>query len=220
MAKVSTVTAGSITLEVAVGPRQFIADQLLAKADVLRAMHERVQLCQDPQTEFTLLRESLGASRINHILRVHNHTILQEQRAEIFDEVGQRSLERLFPGFTEDSMLQATLSSGQFGIGYKRAREIAVPAHLGALIAAKPWIQAVIHDAFTAGLLLQPLLEIRLDAVIATATSAYLSALDDEGRATAKLYVQKAAQAAEEAWQQTIEEHLWAQRDNPNNVRP
>ena len=33
---------------------------------------------------------------------------------------------------------------------------------------------------------------------------AYLSALDDEDQATAKLCVQKAAQAADEAWQQTI----------------
>ena len=66
-------------------------------------MHERVQLCQDPQTEFDILRQSLGVSRINHILRAHGHTILQEQRAaEIFAEVGQRSLERLFPAFTED----------------------------------------------------------------------------------------------------------------------
>ena len=40
------------------------------KADVNRAVHERVQLCQDPQTEFTLLCESPGVSRINHILRV------------------------------------------------------------------------------------------------------------------------------------------------------
>ena len=39
-------------------------------ADVIRAMHERAQLCQDPQTEFAL-RESLGVSRINNILRVH-----------------------------------------------------------------------------------------------------------------------------------------------------
>ena len=53
---------------------------------------------QDPQTEFALLRESLGASRINHILQVQGHTILQEQRAaEICDEAGQQSLERL-PG--------------------------------------------------------------------------------------------------------------------------
>ena len=53
-------------------------------------MHERVRLCQDPQREFAFLRESLGVSRIDHILGVHGHTILQEQRAaEINDEVGQ-----------------------------------------------------------------------------------------------------------------------------------
>ena len=122
MAKVTTVIEGSITLGVAVGPRQYIADQLLAKTDVSRAMHERVQLCQDPQTEFALFRESLGVCRINQIRRVHGHTIIQQQRVlEISDDVGQRSLERLFPGFTEESVTQATLSAGQSGIGYQRA---------------------------------------------------------------------------------------------------
>ena len=58
MAKVSTVTVGSTTLGVAVGRRQFIADWLLAKAEVIRAMRERVQLSQDLQTEFAFLRES------------------------------------------------------------------------------------------------------------------------------------------------------------------
>ena len=109
LARTSAVTAGSVTLGVAVGSRQFITDKLLSKADVIRAMQERVQLCQDPQTEFALLRESLGVSRINHILRVHVHTILEEQSAaEVYDEIGKRSLERLFPGLTEDSMTQET----------------------------------------------------------------------------------------------------------------
>ena len=46
------------------------------------------ELCTDPQTECALLRERLGVSRIIHILRVHGHTILQEQRAaELYDEV-------------------------------------------------------------------------------------------------------------------------------------
>ena len=36
--------------------RQYIADRRLANADVIRAMHGPVQLCQDPQTEFALLR--------------------------------------------------------------------------------------------------------------------------------------------------------------------
>ena len=59
LAKTSAVSDGSITLGVAVGSRQFIADQLLSKADVIRAMHERVELLQDPQTEFSL--RSLGS---------------------------------------------------------------------------------------------------------------------------------------------------------------
>ena len=60
LAKASAVTGCSITLGDAVGSRQFITDQLLSKADVIRAMHARVQLCQDPQTELALSRESSG----------------------------------------------------------------------------------------------------------------------------------------------------------------
>ena len=41
-------------------------------------------------------------------------------------------------------------------------------------------------------------------AVIEASVSTFFDALDDEDKVTAKLYVQKAAQAAEEAWQQTI----------------
>ena len=201
LAKTSSVTDGSITLGVAVGSRQFVADQLLSKAEVIRALHERAQLCQDPQTEFSLLRESLGVSCINHILRVHGHTILAEQNAAaVYEEIGQRSLERLFPGVTEDSMTQATLSASQSGIGFQRARDIAAPAHLRALIAAKPRIHGVIRDAVLAGLLL----ETRLSEVIDTATSTYLSALDNDEQATARLFIQKAAQAADESWQQTV----------------
>ena len=109
-------------------------DQLLAKASVIRAMHERVQLCQVPQTVFALLSESLGVSRVSHILRVHGHTILNEEEAAQIFEGGRRSLERLFPGFTEDSSEQAALSASQSVIGYKRSADAARPAHLGALV--------------------------------------------------------------------------------------
>ena len=100
-------------------------------------------------------------------------------------------------------MTQATLSAGQSGIGWERARDIAAP-HLGTLIAVKPRIQAMIQDAVWSGLPPEHILETRLTAVIETATSTYLSALDDEDEANAKLYVQRAAQAADEAWQQTM----------------
>ena len=65
------------------------------------------------------------------------------------------------------------------------------------LIAAKPRIQATIQDRVTAGLLPKHPLETRLAAVIETALCTYLDALDDEDKATAKLNVQKAAQAAD-----------------------
>ena len=133
---------------VAVEPRQYLVDQLLAKADVIRATHERVQLCQRPQTEVALLRESLGVSGINHILREHGHTIFQEREAaKIFDKIEKRSLERFFPGFTVDSSKEATLSTSQSGSGDKRTRDVARPAHLGALAAAKTPNLDMIRDA-------------------------------------------------------------------------
>ena len=84
-------------------------------------------------------------------------------------------------------MTQATLSAGQSGIGFKRTRDIVTLAHLEALIAAKPRTQAMIRDAVWAGVLPGQILEARLSEVIETATTTYLSALDDEDKATAKL---------------------------------
>ena len=67
----TTAVHENVTLGLAVGPRQCVTDQLLAKAEVIGAMHERI---------------------------LHDG-----QAATVFDEVGRRSLERLFPGFSEDS---------------------------------------------------------------------------------------------------------------------
>ena len=48
------------------------ADQILVTSDVIRAVRERVQFCQDPQTEFALIRESLGVSSVIHIFTVQD----------------------------------------------------------------------------------------------------------------------------------------------------
>ena len=89
-----------------------------------------------------------------------------------------------------------------------------------ALIAAKPRTQAMIQDAVFAGFLPEQSLETRLAAVIETVTSTYLSALDDEDKATAKLCVQKATQAADEAWQQTIGGWQRPKRHKPDHRIP
>ena len=145
------------------------------------AMHELVQVCQDQQTEFSLLRESLVVSRINHTLRVHGRTVLEEpSAAAVYDEIGKRSLERLFPGLTEDSMTHATLSEPI----RNRVQECA----------RHRW-------SCTPGSSPQ---EMRLSEVIDTATSTYLGALDNDEQATARLFIQKASQAADESWQNTV----------------
>ena len=196
---------------VAVEPRQYLVDQLLAKADVIRATHERVQLCQRPQTEVALLRESLGVSGINHILREHGHTIFQEREAaKIFDKVGNKSLERFFPGFTVDSSKEATLSTSQPGSGDKRTRDVARPAHLEALNAAKTSNLDMIRNATKAELLLEQPLLARLD------TAAFLDALDESKRPTAGLHLRKAAQAADESWHTKTQQ---SNRHEPSSAR-
>ena len=213
MASVSTAVHGNITLGIAVGPRQCVTDQLLAKADVKRAVHERVQLCQNPQTEFVLLRESLGVNRINHIFRAHGHTILNKDApAETFGEAGQRSFERLFPGFTEDSTEQAALSAGQSGVGYKRSVDVARPAHLGAVIAANTRILDIFRDAATAGFLPEQPLLVCLDTIIETATAASLDALDDPAHSQA---VPARSSPADDSWQQTVQGHNGPTITNP-----
>ena len=71
---------------------------------------------------------------------------------------------------------------------------MAAPAHLGALIAARPRILAMIQDVVTKHLPVT-----RLAAIFEAATATYLEALDDEDRATAKQHVQRAAQTVDEA---------------------
>ena len=65
------------------------------------------------------------------------------------------------------------------------------------------------------GLLPNQPVEMRMDARIEAATAAYLQALDDSEKATAWLYLQKAAQAADESWQQTVHGHNGPTVTNP-----
>ena len=76
-----------------------------------------------------------------------------DSAAKTSEEVGQGSLDRFFPGFTEDSAQQATFGAGQSGVGCKRSVNVARPAHLGVVIAARSRIKDMVRDAATAGLI-------------------------------------------------------------------
>jgi hypothetical protein len=200
-ASVSLATEGTLTLGVATGPEDFIVAQLKRKTRVVKAMHERVQLCQDPQTESVLARESLGVGRVNHILRVHGHTLVEQGGAAgAFDDVGRTTLERLFPGVTDEGHVQATLDDKQAGFGWRQALDVARPAHLGGLVAAGPRVKAMIQACTVAGLIPAGSLERRLNVLGASAEAAYLASLDEVEQIKAEEFLRRAKAAAEEAW--------------------
>ena len=201
LAAISLTSAGTLTLRVATGPAPFVAEQLARKSKVVRAMHERVQLCQDAQTEVVLARQSLGVGRVCHILRVHGLGLGRaNDTALTFDSVGRASLERLFPGITPEGHVQATLNANDGGLGWKSAAEVALPAHLGGLIAASPRIKSMIQAGSTAGLLPYDRLESRLDEILRVAEATFLAALDEVERVRAEDFLRKARSAASEAW--------------------
>ena len=93
MAKTSAVTDGNITLGVAVGSRQFVTDQLLSRADVIRAMRERVQLAKIRRQSSPSFGRVWELAVSTTSWRVHGHTILEEHSAAaVFGGIGQRSL--------------------------------------------------------------------------------------------------------------------------------
>ena len=94
---------------VAVGPRRCVADQFLAKADVTQCTNVFGSATRKPSSP-SLVKVWERA------FRVDGQTILEEENAaRTFDEVELVSLERLFPGFTEDNEKQAKPSAGQSG---------------------------------------------------------------------------------------------------------
>ena len=102
---------------------------------------------------FVLARQSLGACRANDILRVHGHRLAQEGISlELFDTLSQNCLNRLLPGMTDLSHVQASLSVSKSVLGCRWASEVARSAQLGALVASKPLLTSLINDTARAGL--------------------------------------------------------------------
>ena len=201
MASVGTAAKGSVTLGVATGPDEFVEEQMQQKIQVLKAMYERTQVCADPQTEFVLARQSLGVSRVNHILRVHGSRLSEVGSATgSFDDLGKATLDRLFPGITPTGHVQASLSSRHSGLSWKQASEVARSAHLGALTATKPLVLSMIADMAKAGLCEYAVLESRLEGMLATATHSYLGTLAEVEKVRAENFLQRAQSAAQEDW--------------------
>ena len=204
LATVETAAAPGTTLGVATGSAASVGAQLHRKVQVIKAMHERVAVIQDVQTENVLSRDCLGTGRVNHILRVHGEELCRDGEAlGAFDQARAEELDRLFPGLTAEGHEQATMAPAVGGLGWRRASDSALPANLGALVLAGPKIRAMAGDAVKAGLLRAGQVEERLTARTHRVTEAFLRGLDELERVRAQEFLQKAHAAAEELWTQT-----------------
>ena len=114
-----------------------------------------------------------------YMARPHDSIQTEEAAAKTFDEVGQGSLDRLFPGFIEGSAQQARVIAGQSGIDRKM---------LLAQRTQAPWLQPDFSQTSATIVRLiaaQPRLA-RLDDLVETAIATFLDTLDDssESRST------------------------------------
>ena len=88
------------------------------KVKVVRAMHERVAIVGDVQTEHVLERECLGIGRANHILRAHGDQLMRGGSSpEAFGAAVQQEIDRMFPGISAEGHEQATFAARYGGLG-------------------------------------------------------------------------------------------------------
>ena len=201
-AKVCTAAEANLTLGVATGGLEGIEAQVLEKAKVVSAIQTRIEVCQDAQTQHVLNQQSLGVSRVNHILRVHGHALAsQGSPLKCFDDLVHSAMDRFFPGLTAESYDQATLSASLGGVGWRRATDVATAANIGALVAAGPLIRSMSAAASHAGLLPHGVLEQRLEVKTDAASASLLECLDEVEKVKAEDYLRKAKEAAGQQWQ-------------------
>jgi hypothetical protein len=176
-------------------------EQMTQKAKVNKAMQQKVQICGDSQIEYVLSKGCLGVNKVNHILRDHGGLLKGHSSAlQSFEDDQRQVLDRLFPGLTEESHVQASMGAAVGGLGWRSASHTAVAANLGALVQAAPKIASMIGDATKAGLVTPGLLEARLDAKVTELRTALLQQLDDVESIKAQDFLTKSERAAVDSW--------------------
>ena len=158
-------------LELLWGPDSSSRDQLRAKADVIGAMHESscARTRRQNLPSCTKLWVSVAPTTFCECTATRSC-----RRNELLKSSTRLDGGLLRGSFKDGGQLDASHTQRRPVLNWikKRSRDIAVPAHMGALTAARPRIQAMIQGAVTAILLRRPL-EARLTQVIETATSTY-----------------------------------------------
>ena len=101
LATIKMASEGGLTLGVATGGTECCLEQFKQKLEVTKAMHSKIQICEDTQIEHVLSKLCLGTNKVNHILRVHVQRLWEKGTTiRQFDECLRGTLDRLFPSLT------------------------------------------------------------------------------------------------------------------------
>ena len=202
LAQVKLASESCVTLGVVTGDVDAFTDQLKQKVEVNRSMQQKVQICNDIQTEHVMLRQCLGINKVNHILRVHGQSLWQEKSTlALIDDVQRSSLDRMFPGIGEEGHQQATLAASAGGLGWRAAATTALPANLAALVLGAPKIKFMAKAATTAGLIPAGLMESMLDTKVASVRANFLNELHEVEKVKAEAFLDRAVQSSNDAWE-------------------
>ena len=194
-AVVRTADEGVLTLGVVTGPKSKVEEQIRTKAKVLGQIHRQVEVVDDAQAEHIMAKESMGTSRVNHILRVHGNALSAGGSLRIMDEAARKTQDRLFPGISEDGYIQAGLGVQVGGLGWKRAEDTANGANAAAWLSAWPLVSEMIEQTKIAGLIQGDALAKRAEKKMEAAIEGYLGELDEAENIKAREYLVRARKA-------------------------
>ena len=115
-----------------------VAAQFEEAAANVATVHKALRQIDDPASELSLLRSSLSACRVVHLLRGAGPELSEVAMAD-FDEGVEQALAELSGGeLASESWAQAATGARDGGLGLRQTADLQYPAYLASLIEARP----------------------------------------------------------------------------------
>ena len=141
----SIVESGIILLGSPVGDLEWEQEAIKSRVKKVKETTDRLQLLQDPQTEFVLLRSCLALPKVMHLLR----SVDPSSHLEIwkdFDRITREALTRILgvPIF-DLPWAQAKLPVSQGGLGLRAAEDHGPAAYAASFLSSQPLLRDLLH---------------------------------------------------------------------------
>ena len=165
-------------LKIPVGSDEYVAQRLKTKVADMERIMNKLDLIEDAQVEFTMLRACLGACRVLYLLRGAPPGPLVLEVLREADGHMRKTLERLLGCSVPDpAWTQAGLRVSEGGLGLRHALDVAYPAYLGSVMSSSALVAKLLGRE-----------EVTLPGVRNVATE-YAAALEGDAAASVEPWV-------------------------------